>query len=170
MANKIILAVAVTAFLALTPQLSTAARHDAGRGNAVTEVCQTGSTAAKPFKGVWKAGVDFNEAVIELDFYGKSVNGWDDDGNDVKCYGTIHVGMGTNAYNYKVDDCVITAWKADGNKAEITFTGGRDGNVYTATLTVNPAKRTLTVGNVTRVGDSEFGECYVTDGLVLKKK
>ena len=128
MANKIILAVAVTAFLALTPQLSTAARHDAGRGNAVTEVCQTGSTAAKPFKGVWKAGVDFNEAVIELDFYGKSVNGWDDDGNDVKCYGTIHVGMGTNAYNYKVDDCVITAWKADGNKAEITFTGGRDGN------------------------------------------
>ena len=72
MANKIILAVAVTAFLALTPQLSTAARHDAGRGNAVTEVCQTGSTAAKPFKGVWKAGVDFNEAVIELDFYGKS--------------------------------------------------------------------------------------------------
>ena len=169
MTNKKIIALAA-ALLALSPQLSTATQNDAECKNTVVEVCQKGSTATKPFKGVWKAGSGFNDAAIELDFYGKSVVGVDNDFNEVKCYGTIHVGRGTNANNYKVEDCIITAWTADGNKAEITYESGRDGNTYKTTLTVNPAKRTLTVGDVTRVSDSEYGDRLLPDGLVLKKK
>ncbi len=94
-----------------------------------------------------------------------TINGTDAYYNDIKCYGMIHVGFGD-----RVDDCSITACKPNGNKAGITFTSSRDGHIYTATLTVDPAKNTLTVSDVTLTGNEEFGDCYVNDGLVLKKK
>ena len=123
------------------------------------------TAGAKPFKGVWTATGNGFEAKAELDLYGMTVNGTDADYNDIKCYGMIHVGFGD-----RVDDCSITACNPNGNKADITFVSCRDGYTYTATLTVDPAKNTLTVSNVTLTGDSEFGDCYVNDGLVLKKK
>lgn len=127
---------------------------------------QTAAPAgAKPFKGVWTATGNGFEAKAELDLYGKTVNGTDADYNDIKCYGMIHVGYGD-----RVDDCSITACNPNGNKAGITFVSSRDGHIYTAMLTVDPAKNTLTVSDVTLTGDSEFGDCYVNDGLVLKKK
>ena len=165
MANKSILAATLLAVLALSPQQAMATQGNTARKNAVTEVCQSGATAAKPFKGVWTATGNGFEAKAELNLYGKTINGTDADYNDIKCYGMIHVGYGD-----RVDDCSITACKPNGNKAGITFVSSRDGHIYTAMLTVDPAKNTLTVSDVTLTDGSEFGDCYVNDGLVLKKK
>ncbi len=126
---------------------------------------QAATAGAKPFKGVWTATGNGYEAKAELDLYGMTIDGTDADYNDIKCYGMIHVGFGD-----RVDDCSITACKPNGNKAGITFTSSRDGHIYTATLTVDPAKNTLTVSDVTLTGDEEFSDCYVNDGLVLKQK
>lgn len=165
MANKRILAVTLSAALALVPQITTATQHYTVCKNTATEILQSSTTAAKPFKGTWTATGNGFEAKAELDLYGMTVNGTDADYNDIKCYGMIHVGYGD-----RVDDCSITACKPNGNKAGITFVSSRDGHLYTATLTVDPAKNTLTVSNVTLADGSEFGDCYVNDGLVLKKK
>lgn len=165
MANKSILAATLSAFLALVPQLTTATQGYTAHKNAATEVNQNSATAAKPFKGIWTATGNGFEAKAELDLYGMTVNGTDADYNDIKCYGMIHVGYGD-----RVDDCSITACNPNGNKAGITFVSSRDGHIYTAMLIVDPAKNTLTVSNVTLTDGSEFGDCYVNDGLVLKKK
>lgn len=126
---------------------------------------QAATAGEKPFKGVWTATGNGYEAKAELDLYGMTIDGTDADYNDIKCYGMIHVGFGD-----RVDDCSITACKPNGNKAGITFVSSRDGHIYTAMLTVDPAKNTLIVSDVTLTGDEEFGDCYVNDGLVLKKK
>lgn len=121
-----------------------------------------------PFKGVWNMKSENAEGRMNLDLYSKSIVGMDAIGDEVKCYGTISVTFVYGA-SIRVDECVITESQPKGNKATIKFTGGRDGNTYQATLTYNPANKKITVSDTTRLGEEEFGECYVSDGLVFSK-
>ena len=125
----------------------------------------TTSTASGPFKGVWTLKGNGMEGQLNLDFYGKSIDGTDSEYNDIKCYGVIHIGYGQN-----VDDCSITGWKADGNAATVTYIGGRDANTYQSVLEYNPANGSITINGTRVVKDEGMGDCYVSDGLVFKKK
>lgn len=134
------------------------------RGVVVPPMPTAGKAKGGPFKGVWTLRGNGMEGKLTLDFYGKTVTGMDAMGNEMKCYGTIYL-----AYGQNVDDCPITAWKANGNTATVTYLGGRDGNTYSSVLTIDPATGKVSVSG-TRVLKAEgMGDCYVTDGLEFKK-
>lgn len=123
-----------------------------------------GKAASGPFKGVWTLKGNGVEGKLTLDFYGKSIDGTDAMGNEMKCYGTIYV-----AYGQNVDDCPITAWEANGNTATVTYLGGRDGNTYSSVLTLDPATGKVTVSGTRILKDEGMGDCYVNDELVFKR-
>ena len=114
-----------------------------------------------PFAGIWTFKGNGSEGMLELDLYGKSVVD-ESDGTVNMCYGKISVCYGMN-----IDNCIITKWTEEGNKATVTFTGGRDGGIHKAMLTYNPANGKISVSDVTDVSDCS--ECYVTDGMVFSK-
>lgn len=124
--------------------------------------------ASGPFKGVWTIKGNNMEGKLNLDFYGKSIDGMDAEGNEMKCYGTIYVGYGSGA-SIQIDECPITAWKADGNEATVTYLGGRDGNTYQSVLTYNPSSKKISVSGTRSITAEGMGECYVEDGLVFSK-
>lgn len=126
------------------------------------------ATVSGPFKGTWTLQSNNAEGKLTLDLYNKSVTGMTFDGDGVKCYGTIYIGM-TVGLSVRIDECLITECQPNGNKATVKFVGGRDGNTYQAILTYNPTTKKITVSDCQRLGDEEFGECYVTDGLVFSK-
>lgn len=126
------------------------------------------TTVSGPFKGTWTLQSNNAEGKLTLDLYNKSVTGMTFDGDDVKCYGTIYIGM-TVGLSVRTDECLITECLPNGNKATVKFVGGRDGNTYQAILTYNPTTKKITVSDCQRLGDEEFGECYVTDGLIFSK-
>lgn len=73
--------------------------------------------------------------------------------------------VSARGYNeYPILEC-----QPEGNKATIKFVGGRDGNTYQAVLTFDPKTKKITVSDRKRLGEEEFGECYVDDGLVFSK-
>lgn len=121
-----------------------------------------------PFKGVWNMKDGDSEGKLTLDLYNKSVTGMSADGDDIKCYGTIYVCLVYGA-SIRVDECPILECQPEGNKATIKFVGGRDGNTYQAVLTFDPKTKKITVSDRKRLGEEEFGECYVDDGLVFSK-
>lgn len=124
-----------------------------------------GKAKSGPFKGVWTLRGNGVEGKLTLDFYGKSIDGMDAMGNEMKCYGTIYV-----AYGQKVDDCPITAWEANGNTATVTYIGGRDGNTYSSVLTLDAQAGMVTVSGTRVLKDEGMGDCYVSDGLVFKRQ
>lgn len=126
------------------------------------------AAATGPFKGVWTLKDNGLEGKLTLDFYGKSVTGMNAMGDELKCYGTIYLAYGSGA-GVQVDDCPITAWKANGNVATVTYEGGRDGNTYSSVLTYNPANGQISVSGTVVVKDEGMGDCFVQDDLVFKK-
>ncbi len=120
--------------------------------------------ASGPFKGKWKSG---NESVLTLDFYGKSIDGTDADYNDIKCYGSIYISFNNAS---QVDESSVVSWKADGNKANIEYIGGRDQNKYSAVLTYNTSDKSMTISNIKQLtGEAESGQSFVTDGMKFTK-
>lgn len=120
------------------------------------------------FKGQWSMKGNGVEGLLDLDFYGKTVDGTDLDGNEAKCFGTIFVAYGSGA-SVRPDECSILVWQGKGNSVKIAFVGGRSGELYRAVLSFNPVSNTMTITNVKPASEDSFGECYVTDGLVFKK-
>lgn len=121
-----------------------------------------------PFKGVWNLKSNNYEGEMKIDLYNKSVVGMTFDGDEVQCYGTINVTI-VNGASIRIDECVVTDSQPKGNKATVKFISGRDGNTYQAVLTYNPSSKDITISDRQRLGDEEFGDCYVYDGLVFSK-
>lgn len=131
-------------------------------------VPQRQAAASGPFKGVWTLKGNNIEGKLTLDFYGKSIDGMDAEGKDIKCFGIIYVGYGSGA-GIQTDECPITAWKTNGNEATVTYIGGRDGNTYQSVLTYNSSSKKISVSGTKVVTAEGMGECYVNDGLVFSK-
>lgn len=129
---------------------------------------QRALTAFGPFKGVWTLKGNNIEGKLNLDFFEKSINGSDAEGNDIKCYGTIYVGYGQGA-GIQVDECSIIATKVEGNKATVKYIGGRDGNTYQSVLTYNTTDKKIRISETRFVIAEGMGECYVEDGLEFSK-
>lgn len=121
-----------------------------------------------PFKGVWNLKSNNSEGEMKIDLYNKSVVGMTFDGDEVQCFGTINVTI-VNGASIRIDECVVTDSQPKGNKATVKFISGRDGNTYQAVLTYNPSSKDITISDRQRLGDEEFGDCYVYDGLVFSK-
>ena len=121
--------------------------------------------ATGPFKGEWTMKGNGVEGSLTLDFYGKSITGMNASGDEMKCYGVIHVGYGQN-----VDNSPITAWKADGNKATVTYIGGRDGNTYESVLTLDPATGKITVSGTRTVVEEGMSNGYISDGMTFVRR
>lgn len=124
--------------------------------------------AGQPFKGVWTVKGNGMEGKLTLDFYGKSIEGMDAEGNSIKCYGLIYVGYGSGA-SVQVDECSIISRQINGNKATVRYIGGRDGNTYESVLTYDPATGKITVSGTKIVVEEGMQNGFVTDGLVFSK-
>lgn len=118
---------------------------------------------ATPFNGEWK--LTKGDGMLRVNLYYKSMYEENAEGDTELCYGTIYV---STANGMRVDNCLIRNCKIDGNKAEIEYVGGRDGNTYRATLVYNPSTRQITLKSPTAVGVSGgVSESYVMDGMVF---
>lgn len=120
---------------------------------------------AAPFAGTWK--LKGGDGSLDLTLYDKSILGEDNEGNQALCHGTIYIAYNRGMY---VDNCMVTECEANGNQAEISFIGGRDGCKYRATLAYNPTTKQITVTKVAPLTAGDEGECYVEDGLVFNFK
>ncbi len=127
-----------------------------------TAPATTASATSGPFKGKWSMG----ESVMDLDFDGKTIDGQDADFNDIKCYGSIFISFNNAS---QIDNGSITAWKADGNKATVTFIDSRDANIYSAVLTYNPNDKSITISQVKLLTEDAKAGTFVADGMIFTK-
>lgn len=116
---------------------------------------------AEPFSGEWRLKGGDGKLTLNL-YYPDVFNS--EDGQYY--YGLVYVAFGNGA---RVDLCTVTGCKVDGNRAEISFTGGRDGNKYKAVLAFDPAAKLIRLEGVARADGGEGGDCLVADGMVFAR-
>lgn len=121
---------------------------------------------AWPFNGQWK--LRGGKGKLNINLYNAAYDASEDEHEMNLCYGVIEMEDEAGKAPHK---CAVIKRKLFGCEAEITFTDGRDGQNYCATLFYNPKGGTVSLKEYHREGSMRSvstGICTSADCLVFE--